>query len=190
MPILAVLFGVLISWIVCSRIIPDDGTVPYMAVAIIISAFVGGLIVWLPKGMPGAGNKPGARILLLLCGSMAVAVIYALIRAIIPYTKQNPGTMAAWALLAVAVVTVLTGLRRSGLPLLLGGIVMAVTIAVAGVGDTGLGTLMQIAIIPSFLAGLLALLAYRITYLIRDPDKQATPKEPELPEQELTGVGS
>ena len=161
-----------------------------MAVAIIISAVVGGIIVWLPKGMPGAGSKPGARILLLLCGSMAVAIIYALIRAVIPYTKQNPGTMAAWALLFVAVVTVATGLRRNGLPILLGGIVMAVTIAVSGAGDTGLGTLMQIAILPAFLAGLLALLAYRITYLIRDPDKQPDAVEPQQPEQELTGVGS
>ncbi len=190
LPILAVLFGVAVSWVVCSRIMPDDGTVPYMAVAIIISAVVGGIIVWLPKGMPGAGSKPGARILLLLCGSMAVAIIYALIRAVIPYTKQNPGTMAAWALLFVAVVTVATGLRRNGLPILLGGIVMAVTIAVSGAGDTGLGTLMQIAILPAFLAGLLALLAYRIRYLIRDPDKQPDAVEPQQPEQELTGVGS
>ena len=67
---------------------------------------------------------------------------------------------------------------------------MAVTIAVSGAGDTGLGTLMQIAILPAFLAGLLALLAYRITYLIRDPHKQPDAVEPQPLEQELTGVGS
>ncbi len=178
------------AWIIGSRIIPDDGTVPYLAVAIIISAVVGGLVVWLPRGMPGAGNKPGARILMLLLGGVGVAIIYALIRAVIPYTKQDPGVMAAWALLAIALLTVATKLRRYGLPLILGGIVMAVTIAVSGVGDTGLGTLMQLAIIPSFLAGLLSLLAYRIVTLIRDPDEPADDPQPEQPQQELTGVGT
>ena len=190
LPLLAVAFGVVVAWIIGSRIIPDDGTVPYLAVAIIISAVVGGLVVWLPRGMPGAGNKPGARILMLLLGGVGVAIIYALIRAVIPYTKQDPGVMAAWALLAIALLTVATKLRRYGLPLILGGIVMAVTIAVSGVGDTGLGTLMQLAIIPSFLAGLLSLLAYRIVTLIRDPDQPADDPQPEQPEQELTGVGA
>ncbi len=190
LPLLAVAFGVVVAWIIGSRIIPDDGTVPYLAVAIIISAVVGGLVVWLPRGMPGAGNKPGARILMLLLGGVGVAIIYALIRAVIPYTKQDPGVMAAWALLAIALLTVATKLRRYGLPLILGGIVMAVTIAVSGVGDTGLGTLMQLAIIPSFLAGLLSLLAYRIVTLIRDPDEPADDPQPEQPQQELTGVGT
>lgn len=190
LPILAVLFGVIVAWIIGSRIVPDDGSVPYLAVAIVISSVVGGIVVWLPSGMPGAGSRPGARIIALLCGGLAVAIVYALIRGLIPYTKQDPGTMAAWAVLIVAVVTVLTRLRRYALPLLLGAIVMAVTIAVSGVGDTGLGTLMEIAIIPSFLAGLLSLFAYRVTYLIRDPDKGAAQPDAEQPDPQLTGVGS
>ena len=190
MPMLAVLFGVVVAWVVGSRIIPADASVPYMAVAIVISSVVGGLIVWLPRGMPGAGFKPGVRILALLGGGVSVAIIYALIRAVIPFTKQNPGTMAAWALLALALVAGFTRLRRYGLPLVLGGIVMAVTIAVSGAEDSGLGTLMEIALIPSFLAGLLSLLAYRVTYLIREPvDPDAEP-QPESPAPELTGVGS
>ncbi len=201
MPLLATLVGVLIAWVIGSRIIPDDGTVPYIDVAIIISAVVGGLIVWLPRGTPGAGNAPGARIIALLCGGMSVAILYALIRAFIPYTNQNPGQMAAWALLLLAIVSSFTRLRRYGLPLILGGIVMAVTIAVSGVGDTGLGTLMEIAIIPSFLAGLLALLVHRFVTLVREPtdarptDSPGSPPpdvppavEPEPDEPQLSGV--
>ena len=163
---------------------------PYVAVAVVIAAVVGGLVVWLPKGMPGAGAQPGARILALLGGTMTVAIVYALIRAVIPYTKQNPGAMAAWALLALALIAAFTRLRRYGLPLLLGGIVMAVTIAVSGAGDTGLGTLMEIAILPSFLAGLLALLAYRIVTVIREPQEPEIEPESPQPEPQLTGVGS
>ena len=187
MPVIVAVVGVLIGWFIGARLVGDEGNVPYMAVAIAISAVVGGLIVWLPPGMPGAGPRPGARVLLMLLGGIGVAVVYAIIRAVIPYTNQNPGTMAAWALLAVVLVFVLTRLRRYGLPAVLGGIVMAVTIAVSGVGDTGLGSLMQIAILPALLSALMALLVMRVITLIRTPDEpEPTPE----PEKELVEVGS
>jgi hypothetical protein len=200
MSVLAAALGGAIGWIIGSRVVPVDQTVPYATIAVAVSAVVGAIIVWMPRGTPGSGYRPGARLLTLLCGAMAVAVIYALIRALIPYTKQNPGVMAAWALLIVVVVSAFTRLRRYGLPLILGGIVMTVTISVSGVGDTGLGTLMQIAMIPALIAGLVALLVHRFMTLVRgdssptkrSPDDPGEPpddsSEPDSPQ--LTGVGS
>ncbi|MFN8125903.1 MAG: MMPL family transporter [Candidatus Nanopelagicales bacterium] len=193
--VLPVALGAAVGWIVGSRVAPVDQSVPYATIAVAVSAVVGGLIVWLPRGTPGAGFRPGTRIIAFLGGAMGVAILYALIRALIPYTKQNPGVMAAWALLVIVIVGAFTKLRRYGLPFILGGIVMAVTIAVSGVGDTGLGTLMQLAIVPAFIAGLVALAIERLVFLLRDdsppPGEPPEPPEPDDADSpQLTGVGS
>ncbi len=63
--------------------------------------------------------------------------------------------MSLLAAVAIGVVvSAFTRLRSYGLPLILGGIVMTVTISVSGVGNTGLGTLIEIAIVPALIAGL------------------------------------
>ncbi len=191
MPVLVALAGILVSWVISSRFVPDTTAIPYLDVAVITSAVVGGIVVWLPPGMPGAGLRPGGRVIALLLGGVAVAVIYALMRAAVPYTQQNPGVMAAWALMIVAAVTALTRLRRYGLPAIMGAIVMTVTIAISGGPAAGLGSLMEIAIIPSFLAGLMALFIFRIVTLVRTPADEVSPSEPAgETERPLTGVGS
>ena len=198
MSVLPAALGGAIGWIVGSRVVPIDQTIPYASIAVAVAAIVGAIVVWLPRGTPASGYRPGARLLTLLCGAMAVAILYALIRAVIPYTKQNPGVMAAWALLIVVVISAFTRLRSYGLPLILGGIVMTVTISVSGVGDTGLGSLIEIALVPALIAGLVALLVHRFMTLVREgkspptsaddsppPDGSAEPDAPQL-----TGVGS
>ena len=90
MSVLPAALGGAIGWIVGSRVVPIDQTIPYASIAVAVAAIVGAIVVWLPWVLPGSGYRPGARLLTLLCGAMAVAILYALIRAVIPYTKQNP----------------------------------------------------------------------------------------------------
>jgi putative drug exporter of the RND superfamily len=170
-PLIPVLFGVVISWIIGSRMFPTNPDIPYQDVAVIVSAIVGGLVVWLPVGMPGVGRAPAARILSALCGAIGVALIFALIRAFIPFTNQNQGQMAAWAMLVVAALAAFTKMKKYGLPLVMGGIVMAVTLAVAGDPEAGLGSFMQIAIVPLFLSGFVTLVIQRFVIMV-------TPQEP------------
>lgn len=194
-PLIPLLFGVVIAWVVGSRMNAPDAAVPFQDVAIAVAAVVGGIVVWLPRGMPGSGALPGVRILVLLCGTAVVGVGYGLLRVVIPPVSQAPGQMAAWALLFAALLAAFTKLRRYGLPMLLGGLVMAVTFAVSSTGsDTDNGQLVLNAIVPAVLAGTIALMVRRIIESTRDrqeyppPEHQTTAIPSDAPQP--TGVGS
>lgn len=186
--ILPVLLGVAVAWFLGSRMIASGPRLAYADVAVVISAVVGGLVVWLPIGVPGAGRSPGARIVCLLTGVVTVTLGYELFRAFIPYTEQNPGQLAAWALVLVAVVATATRARRYGLAVILGGVVMAVTTAVMGGANPATTTLLQVALVPALLAGLLALVFARLGVVFRPPP--SPPAQPRDTDRELTGVAS
>lgn len=169
-PLLPILVAGVLAWIISSRMVAPNLDFPFQDVAVAISVVVGGLVVWLPRGMPGAGRSPAIRVIMVLVGAMFVAVGYSLLAAIIPFTQHNPGLMAGWCLLALAIMSAFTRARKYGLPLILGGIVMAVTLAVAGSSAAGQGTLMQTAILPAFLTGFVAITINRFVNLMREPD--------------------
>jgi RND superfamily putative drug exporter len=169
-PLLPVLIGAGLAWIVGSRVVAPDPDSPFQSVAVAISVVVGGLVVWLPQGLPGAGSRSGTRVIMMLLGSMFVAIVYTVLASIIPFTQHNPGLMAAWGLLALTLLAAFTRLSRHALPLILGAVVMAVTLAVEGSGAAGQGTLVETAILPAFLAGLVAIAVNRLLSLLHDKE--------------------
>ena len=186
--------GIIIAWIVSSRFNANSPVMPFQDVAIAVSAIVGGIVVWLPGGMPGAGRSRGLRILMILIGAGLVAIFFSLLRTIILPTNQVPGQMAAWSILALALLVAFTPLRRYGLPLVLGGITMAVTFGVGAADiNADYGVLLRNALLPAFLAAFLAVLIDRL--ITRPAPPQVEPTEPEHPEptepvSELSSAGS
>ena len=63
--------------------------------------------------------------------------------------------------------------KKYGLPLILGGIVMAVTLAMVDLTTVGQGNVLGVAIVPATLAGLLSLTLNRLAAAVRDPDDGA-----------------
>nr|MCH9816836.1 MMPL family transporter [Actinomycetes bacterium] len=186
--------GIIIAWIVSSRFNANSPVMPFQDVAIAVSAIVGGIVVWLPAGMPGAGRSRGLRILMILIGAGIVAIFFSLLRTIILATEQVPGQMAAWSILALALIVAFTPLRRYGLALVLGGITMAVTFGVGAAEiDADYGVLLRNALLPAFLAGFLAVLIDRL--ITRPAPPETEPIEPETPQptepaSELSSAGS
>ena len=194
-PLIPVLFGVVVSWLIGSRLFATNADIQFQDVAIIVSALVGGLVVWLPKGMPGVGRSPGTRVITALCGAITVALVFALIRAFIPYTNQNQGQIAAWALLTVAVLAAFTKLKAYGLPFALGGIVMGVTIAAAGDADAAMDSSMQVAILPMLLSGFVTLVIYRLVNAVSPKTDDEEPpadmdEQPDGPQSEPELAGA
>lgn len=161
--ILPVAIGVVTAWIVGSRFNAASPQMPFQDMAIAVSAVVGGIVVWLPTGMPGAGRARGVRMVMVLAGAGILAVVFGALSGFIPHTSQVPGQMVAWGLLLLALLIVLTPMRRYGLSLLLGGITMAVTLGVGAQDITADYTVfIRNALLPAFMAGFLAILIDRI----------------------------
>lgn len=157
-----VVAGVLFAWFVGSRMNAESSEHPFQAVAIAVSAVVGGLIVWLPRAAVGSGPVPGIRVLVMLCGGAVVALVFLILTSAIPFTSQNPGLFVAWGLLFTALIVAATRVKRYGLPFLLGGVVMAVTLGVgAGELDTNVGVLLRNALLPAALAAMFSLFLSR-----------------------------
>jgi RND superfamily putative drug exporter len=177
--VLPVAIGVVIAWIVGSRFNDYSPMVSFQDVAIAISAIVGGIVVWLPAGMPGAGRARGTRLAMLVAGASVLALVYTGLSGLIPHTSRVAGQTAAWGLLLLALLIVLTPVRRYGLPLIFGGIVMAVTLGV-GADDIAADdmALIRNALLPALLAGFLAILIDRI---VSKPKQAARPDDSDSP---------
>ena len=172
--LIAVVIGGLVSWIICSRTLAPGTADPFLPVGVAISVVAGSLVVWLPRGMPGSGRGPGVRVVMLILGGGFVALVFALLAALIPFTQQNQGLMTAWGLLLLVLVAGYTRAKSYGLPLILGGIVMAVTLAMVDLTTVGQGNVLSVAVVPATLAGLLALTMNRFATAMRDPDDGAS----------------
>ena len=166
-PLWAALAGMLLAWFLGSRMNDTSPQMPYQDLAIAVSALIGSLTVWLPRAVPGLGRSRGGRLLGLLGGALAVALVVGALRAAIPYTERNPGQMAAWGLLAVTLLVAGTRVRGVGIPVVLGALAMAVTLGVGGVGLTAdFGVLRRNALLPAVLAGLTALFLSHLAELL------------------------
>ena len=163
-PMFGVVIAVALAWFIGVRMVPDSPSAPYASLSIAVAALAGGIITWLPRGTPGAGSRPGVRILMLLIGVLSVSILFLLLKVLIPFTDQNQGQIAAWSLLIIALIVAITPLRKVSLPFLLGGILITLSLAVGSSGiTTDYGDMLQNALVPTFLAGFLALLIGRLT---------------------------
>ena len=170
--LLAALAGIGVAWFVGVRLAVGDAGMQYADVAVAVAAVAGGVAAWLPRGLPGAGGGTGARLLAMLLGVVVTALAYGIGRSIVPPVDAPVGRLAGIALLACAAVASLPRLRRVGLPVVLGGIAMAVTVGVLGVTATSVTVL-----VAAGLPTVLALLAARGVHALLRP----TPPAPSTP---------
>ncbi len=169
----------------------------YADLAVAVSAVAGGLVAWLPRGMPGAGQGMGVRLLAFLGGVSVVGVAYPVITSFVPPAQVQAGRVAGLALLVCVAVAVLPGVRRAGVPVAFGGVAMAVSVAVGGYGVRSTGSLLRDAVLPAVLALVLAVVLNAVAGGVRgqrgarrrDQDPTVDPQEPVEPvEQEPVGA--
>jgi RND superfamily putative drug exporter len=150
--LLAVVVGVGLAWFVGTRLDGGGPSAPFADIAVAVTAVTGAVAAWLPRGLSGAGARMPLRLLGLLGGVLITALAYGVGRAVVPPVDADAGRLAGVSLLACAAVALLPGLRRYGLPLLLGGIAMAVTIGVepADVDAMGLVSAAAVPVLTAF----------------------------------------
>ena len=183
----------LVSWWICTNTLEAGTTDPFLPLAVTISAIVGSLVVWLPRGVPGSGRGPAVRVVMLVLGGGFVAAVFALLAALIPFTQRNQGMMAAWGLVLLALFAAYTPARKYGLPLILGGIVTGVALALVDLTTIGQGNVLQVTVLPLLLSGFLAITLNRLARTLPSPpedDDEGDAGDPPAPSAPAEKVGA
>ncbi len=147
--------GIAVAWFVGIRLTSPAESAPFADVAIAVAAVGGGLVAWLPRGLPGAGRSTGVRLLALLGGGALALVLVAVAASLVPPVQASAGWLVGLALLGCAALLWLPGVRRVALPALVGAIVLAITVGLAGAASDPFALLLA-ALLPASLALLLA----------------------------------
>jgi RND superfamily putative drug exporter len=151
----AVAVGIAVAWFVGVRLLPESDVAPFADIAIAVAAVAGGVVAWLPRGLPGAGRGTAARLLALLGGALLTLVLYAVARSAVPPVQARIGWLAGLALLGCAAAAALPLVRRLALPVVLGGMALAVTVGVDAGATDPFGMLVA-TLVPATLALVLA----------------------------------
>jgi hypothetical protein len=147
--------GIAVAWFVGVRLLPESDAAPFADIAIAVAAVAGGVVAWLPRGLPGAGRGMVVRLLALLGGALLTLVLYAVALSAVPPVQARIGWLAGLALLGCAAVAALPLVRRLALPVVLGGMALAVTVGVDG-GATDPFGMLGATLLPAGLALVLA----------------------------------
>ncbi len=189
--LLAVALGIGAAWFVGTRLDDSGVAAPFADIAVAVCAVAGGAAAWLPRGLRGAGPRMPLRLTALIGGVMLTALVDGVGRALVPPLDAEAGRLAGVALLTCAAVAALPGIRRYGLPLLLGGVGVAVTIGVAAPSVSPLGRVNGAA-----LAVMLAFVLVRAADAVLSPQPepgspaQASASEPDLAAEPVMAAAS
>ena len=132
---LAVVTAVLVAWFVGTRLLTPVPGVTATDVAVAVAAVAGAVAAWLPWGLPGAGRSTGVRGIVLLVGVATTGLVFTVARSLVPPADLSVPPLVGVALLATVGMSLLPGLRRYGLVLVVGGFAVAVALAAAPPGS-------------------------------------------------------
>ncbi len=145
--------GVALAWFLVSRLpaLPFDARTP-----IAMSAVLGGITVLLPPGFGGGSSSRPFRALGYALGVILGLVVIGGLAIVVPPVPADNGAVTAWAIVIVALLAVLVVGRSLALPLLLGAISTAVSMALMASYEPDSITLIIITLIPAMITMMVA----------------------------------
>lgn len=145
--------GVAIAWVLVSRLpaLPFDARTP-----IAMSAVLGGITVLLPPGFGGGSSSRPFRAFGYFLGVLLGLVVIGLLSIVVPPVPADNGAVTAWAIVIVALLTVLVIGRSLALPLLLGAISTAISLALLAEHQPDTGVLIIITLLPALITMMVA----------------------------------
>ncbi len=138
--------GVAVAWVLVSRLpaLPFDARTP-----IAMSAVLGGVTVLLPPGFGGGSSSRPFRAFGYFLGVILGLLVIGLLSLVVPPVPADNGAVTAWAIVIVALLAVLVIGRSLALPLLLGAIATAISLALMASYEPDSITIIIITLLPA-----------------------------------------
>ncbi len=177
-PILVVgtALGVVIAWALVTRLpaLPFDART-----SIAMSAVLGGVTVLLPPGFGGGSGSRPFRAFGYFLGVILGLIVVGILSIVVPPVPADNGAVTAWAIVIVALLAVLVVGRSLALPLLLGAIATAISLALLAAYEPNSATLIIVTLLPAFITMMVASIVVGLWRAPKEnPDESGDPVVP------------
>lgn len=177
-PILVVgtALGVVIAWALVTRLpaLPFDART-----SIAMSAVLGGVTVLLPPGFGGGSGSRPFRAFGYFLGVILGLIVVRILSIVVPPVPADNGAVTAWAIVIVALLAVLVVGRSLALPLLLGAVATAISLALSAAYEPNSATLLIVTLLPAFITMMVASIVVGLWRAPKEnPDESGDPVVP------------
>ena len=145
--------GVALAWFLVSRLpaLPFDARTP-----IAMAAVLGGVTVLLPPALSGGTSSRPFRAFGYFLGVILAMLVIGVLAIVVPPVPADNGAVTAWAIVIAALLAVLVIGRSLALPMLLGAIATAISMALMASYEPDSLTLMIITLLPAMVTMMVA----------------------------------
>ena len=145
--------GVALAWFLVSRLpaLPFDARTP-----IAMAAVLGGVTVLLPPALSGGTSSRPFRAFGYFLGVILAMLVIGVLAIVVPPVPADNGAVTAWAIVIAALLAVLVIGRSLALPMLLGAIATAISMALMASFEPDSLTLMIITLLPAMVTMMVA----------------------------------
>ena len=145
--------GVALAWFLVSRLpaLPFDARTP-----IAMAAVLGGVTVLLPPALSGGTSGRPFRAFGYFLGVILAMLVIGVLAIVVPPVPADNGAVTAWAIVIAALLAVLVIGRSLALPMLLGAIATAISMALMASYEPDSLTLMIITLLPAMVTMMVA----------------------------------
>jgi len=145
--------GVALAWFLVSRLpaLPFDARTP-----IAMAAVLGGVTVLLPPALSGGTSSRPFRAFGYFLGVILAMLVIGVLAIVVPPVPADNGAVTAWAIVIAALLAVLVIGRSLALPMLLGAIATAISMALMSSYEPDSLTLMLITLLPAMVTMMVA----------------------------------